>query len=159
MPEIISRESFKVMSFFGLGKSVVHISKSVYEEILNHAKESYPNECCGVLVGGIYQERKIFESHRTANANTDRAHDRYLIDPKELNLIDKIARSQGFDVIGFYHSHPDHPDKPSATDREWAQPGYSYFIISVQGGKDTSVKSWSIEDDKAQFREEKIKLI
>ena len=139
-----------MISFFGLGKSVVHISKTVYEEILNHAKESYPHECCGVLVGGIFQDRKIFESHRATNANT--------IDANELNLIDKMARSQGLDVIGFYHSHPDHPDKPSATDREWAQHGYSYFIISVQGGKETSVKSWAIEDETGPFREEKIKL-
>ncbi len=148
-----------MISLFGLGKSVVHISKSVYEEILNHAKESYPHECCGVLTGAIFQERKIFESHRTANVDTERSHDRFMIDPKELNLIDKIARSQGMDVIGFYHSHPDHPDKPSPTDREWAQPGYSYFIISVKGGKDTSVKSWAIEDETGPFREEKIKLI
>ena len=136
----------------------MHISKTVYEEILNHAKESYPHECCGVLVGGIFQDRKIFESHRATNAHTDRAPDRSLIHAQELNLIDKMARSQGLDVIGFYHSHPDHPDKPSATDREWAQHGYSYFIISVQGGKETSVKSWAIEDETGPFREEKIKL-
>lgn len=146
------------MSFLGLGKSVIHISKAVYEEIINHAKESYPHECCGVLIGSTFETRKIFESQRAENSNKERAHDRYIIDPGELNLIDKIARSQGMDVMGFYHSHPDHPDKPSATDREWGQPGYSYFIISVKGGKDVSVRSWMIDGEDGPFKEEKIKI-
>ena len=131
------------MGLFGFGKTSVHISRSVYEEILRHAKEAYPNECCGVLVG----------------ANTDRAHDRYIIDPKEFNLIDKMARSCSMDVMGFYHSHPDHPDKPSETDREWGQTGYSYIIVSVKGGKDTSARSWMIEEDTSPFTEEKIKIL
>ncbi|MCL4872825.1 M67 family metallopeptidase [bacterium] len=147
-----------MLSFLGIGKSVIHISRSAYDEIINHAKESYPHECCGVLVGATYTARRIFESQRANNVNTERAHDRYIIDPKELNLIDKIARSQGMDVMGFYHSHPDHPDKPSETDREWGQPGYSYFIISVKGGKDVSVRSWMIEDEKGPFKEESIKI-
>ena len=126
------------MGLFGFGKTSVHISRSVYEEILRHAKEAYPNECCGVLVGANYGgERKIFESHRANNINTDRAHDRYIIDPKEFNLIDKMARSCSMDVMGFYHSHPDHPDKPSETDREWGQTGYSYIIegARLQAGR------------------------
>lgn len=147
-----------MISFLGFGKSVIHISKSVYEEMLNHAKEAYPNECCGVIVGATYHARKVFESHRASNANTERSHDRYLIDPRELNLIDKIARTQGMDVMGFYHSHPDHPDKPSQTDREWAQPGYSYVIISVKGGKNVSARSWIIEDETGPFIEEKLKI-
>ena len=148
------------MGLFGFGKTSVHISRSVYEEILRHAKEAYPNECCGVLVGANYGgERKIFESHRANNINTDRAHDRYIIDPKEFNLIDKMARSCSMDVMGFYHSHPDHPDKPSETDREWGQTGYSYIIVSVKGGKDTSARSWMIEEDTSPFTEEKIKIL
>jgi proteasome lid subunit RPN8/RPN11 len=148
------------MGLFGFGKTAVHISRSVHEEILAHAKEAYPNECCGVLVGANYGgERKIFESHRATNVNTDRAHDRYIIDPREFNLIDKMARSQSMDVMGFYHSHPDHPDKPSETDREWGQTGYSYIIIAVKGGKETSMRSWMIEDDTAPFTEEKIKVL
>lgn len=148
------------MGLFGFGKTAVHISRSVYEEILNHARESYPNECCGVLVGANYGgERKIFESHRATNANTDRAHDRYIIEANEFNLIDKMARSQSMDIMGFYHSHPDHPDKPSETDRQDGQTGYSYIIISVKGGKDTSMRSWMIEEDTSPFTEEKIKVL
>jgi len=148
------------MGLFGFGKTSVHISRSVYEEILRHAKEAYPHECCGVLVGANYGgERKIFESHRATNVNTERAHDRYIIDPNEYNLIDKMARSCSMDVMGFYHSHPDHPDKPSETDREWGQTGYSYMIVSVKGGTETSARSWMIEEDDSPFTEEKIKIL
>ena len=148
-----------MISFLGLGKSVIQISKSVYDEIINHAKEAYPNECCGVLVGTTYHAPKVFESHRATNANNDRAHDRYIIEANEFNLIDKMARSQSMDIMGFYHSHPDHPDKPSETDRQEGQTGYSYIIISVAGGKDVSARSWGIEDENASFKEEKIKII
>lgn len=146
--------------FFGFGsKSTITIPRGVYEEIINHAKESYPNECCGVIVGGSMKGRKIFDSQRATNTNTERANDRYIIDPRELNLIDKIARTQGMDIMGFYHSHPDHPDKPSATDREWGQPGYSYIIISVKGGTEVSVRSWIFNDDNEEFKEEKLEIV
>jgi proteasome lid subunit RPN8/RPN11 len=147
------------MSIFGIfDKPIINIPKSVYDEILTHAREAYPHECCGVLVGGCMKGKVVFESHRATNQNQERAKDRYLIDPKELNFIDKISRVQGMDILGFYHSHPDHPDKPSETDREWGQVGYSYVIISVKGGTEVSARSWIIEDDKAPFSEEKIKL-
>ncbi len=147
------------MSIFGIGsKPLITIPRSVYDEMLNHAKEAYPHECCGVVVGGCMKGKVVFESHRAKNINLERANDRYLIDPKELNFIDKISRTQGMDILGFYHSHPDHPDRPSETDREWGQVGYSYIIVSVKGGTEVSARSWIIEDDKAQFTEEKIKL-
>ncbi|MEK6759662.1 MAG: M67 family metallopeptidase [Deltaproteobacteria bacterium] len=147
------------MSFLGLGKNILQISKNVYDDIIAHSKEAYPHECCGVIVGAYYNGKKVFESHRADNVNLERAADRYIIDPKEFNLIDKMARTQGYDVVGFYHSHPDHPDKPSATDREWGQVGYSYIIVSVKKGTETSVRCWTIEDDKEPFKEEKIKVV
>lgn len=147
------------MSLFGVfDKPIISIPKPVYDEMLAHARETYPHECCGVLVGGSFKGKVVMESHRAKNLNLERANDRYLIDPKELNFIDKISRVQGMDILGFYHSHPDHPDRPSDTDREWGQVGYSYVIISVKGGTEVSARSWIIEDDKAPFSEEKIKL-
>lgn len=147
------------MSLFGLGKSVINIPKHIYEEIINHSKDSYPHECCGVLLGGMLKGKKVFESHRAKNANTERANDRYIIDPKELHLIDRMARNQGMDIIGFYHSHPDHPDKPSPTDREWGQAGYSYIIVSVNKGTEVSARSWIFEEENEPFKEEKIKVV
>lgn len=145
--------------FFGIGKSVITIPRSVYDEIIAHSKEAYPHECCGVVVGGTLKGKRIFESHRAANTNTERANDRYLIDPKELNFIDKVARTQGMDILGFYHSHPDHPDKPSATDREWGQAGYSYIIVSVKKGTDVSARCWTFDEDSEPFNEEKLEIV
>jgi proteasome lid subunit RPN8/RPN11 len=140
-------------------KISISIPQYVYDEIIDHAKGEYPNECCGVLVGTIFnKDKKVFSSHRATNVNPDRTKDRYLIDPKEINFIDRQARTETLDIIGFYHSHPDHPDRPSEYDRELGQPGYSYVIVSVKGGSDISAKSWAFEDDGEAFKEEKIKV-
>ena len=146
------------MFFFGK-KSTVNVPSRVYGQIIEHAKEAYPHECCGVLVGNIMGNvRKLFESYRAANINTERANDRYVIDPKEINIIDKTARVEGLEIMGFYHSHPDHPDRPSQFDREMGQPGWSYIIVSVNKGTDVSVKSWIFTEDKEPYKEEAIKV-
>jgi proteasome lid subunit RPN8/RPN11 len=143
---------------FGIGGPAIHIPRHVYEEMVEHAKGDYPNECCGAIVGAIYKDKRVFESHRMRNINTERSSDRFIIDPNELNIIDKQARVANLDVIGFYHSHPDHPDKPSEYDREWAHPGYSYLIISIKGGDEVKARSWIVEEDEGSFKEEKIKI-
>lgn len=143
---------------FGLGKPTFSIKKHTYDEMLVHAAEAYPNECCGVLVGSHYKGKKAFGSYRAENINKERSKDRYMIEPRELHLIDKMARAEGMDIMGFYHSHPDHPDKPSETDRELAHAGYSYVIISVQKGVCASSKCWAFEEDNEPFHEEKLKI-
>jgi proteasome lid subunit RPN8/RPN11 len=140
-------------------KSKIKVVKTAYQQIIEHAKEAYPNECCGALVGHVMGGRKVFSAERMTNTNTDRAHDRYVIDPHEFNLIDKVSRSQGCEIIGFYHSHPDHPNRPSEEDRKSGQLDYSYIIVSVQGGTEVSAKCWIFNDEKAPFSEEKIELI
>lgn len=144
---------------FGIGGPSVYIPKHVYDEMFEHARQEYPNECCGVVVGSIYNDKRIFESHRTRNINKERAKDRFIMDPDELNMLDKQARVSNLDILGFYHSHPDHPDKPSEYDREWAHPGYSYIIISVKAGKDLRARSWIVEENDSAFKEEKIKVV
>ncbi|MBI5971245.1 MAG: M67 family metallopeptidase [Deltaproteobacteria bacterium] len=146
------------MLFNITGRPPLYIEKAAYDEMLLHAKEAYPHECCGVLVGSGLKDKRVFQSHRVKNTNTDRAKDRYNIDPVEIHIIDRSARAEGLDVLGFYHSHPDHPDRPSEYDREWGQVGYSYVIVSVMNGKDVSVKSWVIADEKDPYKEEKIKV-
>ena len=121
--------------FLNFNKNCLHIPRQVYDEVLAHAEQSYPHECCGVLVGSALKDRRVFAAHTATNVNVERATDRYIIDPMEINIIDRQARAEGLDILGFYHSHPDHPDRPSEFDREWGQPGYSYVIISVKNGK------------------------
>jgi proteasome lid subunit RPN8/RPN11 len=142
-----------------LKKGSIRIPTNVYKEIMDHARDSYPEECCGYLLGNDLKTRKVFYVERGTNKNTERARDRYIIDPKEMNMVDKQARVQALDIIGFYHSHPDHPDRPSEFDREMGQPGYSYLIVSVKDGKETSARSWIFEEEGEPFKEEAVKVV
>ncbi len=135
-------------------KTKLRVPEDVYSLITAHAREEYPHECCGVLIGNAMMGRKIFYAERCTNVNRDTPHNRYLMDPAEINLADKGARAQSLELMGFYHSHPDHPDRPSEYDREMAQPGYSYIIVSVKGGTEVSVKSWTFEEEDDPFKEE-----
>lgn len=132
---------------------MLYLSKKIYNEIINHAKNSYPHEGCGVLVG---RDKKVVRIYLLENINKERANDRYEINPGDLLRVEKEAKKDGLEVIGFFHSHPDHPDKPSEFDRTRAWPFYSYLIVSVHNGKDVSVKSWIFEDEKEPFREEEV---
>ena len=139
-------------------KKGIKLTKEAYEHIVEHAKETYPNECCGILIGNSMTEKKVFYVQMATNLNKERAFDRYVMDPTEIYLADKEARSQSLELMGFYHSHPDHPDRPSEYDREMGQAGYSYIIVSVNKGTDVSVKSWSFKKDDEPFKEEAIRL-
>jgi proteasome lid subunit RPN8/RPN11 len=142
---------------------MIQISRAVYDGIISDAKKSYPHECCGLLVGRCGDEygteKTVVRARTTENTNKERARDRYEIDPGDFNRIDREARSEGLDILGFYHSHPDHPDRPSEFDRERGQPGYSYMIVSVTGRGKISVKSWLLTEQDEPFVEEDIKLI
>lgn len=135
---------------------MISIPKKIYNEIISHAKASYPHEGCGVLVG---KNKNVAKIYPVENINKERANDRYEIDPKALLLVEKEAKKDSLEVVGFFHSHPDHPDRPSEFDRQRAWPFYSYVIVAVQNGKDVSVKSWTFEDENEPFREEEMEIL
>ncbi len=143
---------------------MVKFSKSVYNKIVSHAKADYPNECCGALIGnhqfGLDGVREVLEARPMTNKNEDRAHDRFLLDEKEQIALEKELRGTSSDVIGYYHSHPDHPSAPSPTDKEYAQPDSSYIIISVHAKDrdDAEIKltSWAFEEMEDPFSEEEV---
>jgi proteasome lid subunit RPN8/RPN11 len=114
---------------------MLKLRKSDYEAIRTHGEETYPHECCGILLGHIEDDgtRTVTSIARAGNTRTDSAHNRYNIDPRELVKIQRAGR--GEDIIGFYHSHPDHPARWSKTDlaeAHWF--GCSYVITSVEKG-------------------------
>jgi proteasome lid subunit RPN8/RPN11 len=122
-----------------------------------HAAASYPDECCGVLIGRILDDSTVVESVLAAdNERDDSRHNRYLINPETVLAAHKAARALGLDVVGYYHSHPDHPARPSEFDREHAWPGVSYLIVSVEKGSVADARSWRLADDREKFDEEKI---
>lgn len=125
---------------------MLKIGKSHYEEIRRHGEETYPHECCGVLLGQIEDEtRTVTATARAGNTRTDSAYNRYNIDPKDLVRIQRLGRERGEDIIGFYHSHPDHPARWSQTDlaeAHWF--GCSYVITSVEKGEAVLTNSFEL---------------
>ena len=144
---------------------MLQIHFTEYETLRAHGEETYPNECCGVLLGkkidgdGINRVDQIV---RAGNTRTDSAHNRYNIAPQELVRIQRQARTQGLDIVGFYHSHPDHPAQWSPTDfaeAHWL--GCSYVITSVEQGKAVLTNSFLLtgrEEDTKKFEDESIQI-
>ena len=130
------------------------IPADVYESIRQHGERTYPHECCGVLLGRADDEgNTVGAAVEAGNTRTDSAHNRYHIAPQELIRIQRQGRERGLDIVGFYHSHPDHPAQWSKTDFEEAHwIGCSYVITSVAQGKAEVTNSFlltgSVEDDK-----------
>jgi proteasome lid subunit RPN8/RPN11 len=142
---------------------MLKIGSRDYAEIRRHGEETYPHECCGVLLGQMDGDLRIVTSTaRCGNTRTDSPQNRYHIDPKELVRIQRQGRERDEDIIGFYHSHPDHPAQWSKTDLEEAHwIGCSYVITRVAKGKADVTNSFGLtgrdETDK-EFLEEKIEV-
>ena len=142
---------------------MLKIDKSHYEALRRHGEETYPHECCGVLLGTMNGEQRIVTSTaRCGNTRNDSPHNRYHIDPRELVRIQREGRERGEEIVGFYHSHPDHPAQWSSTDlaeAHWF--GCSYVITSVAKGKAETTNSFELmgsnETDKT-FVDEQIEI-
>ena len=143
---------------------MLRIEYSDYEALRAHGEETYPHECCGVLLGKSRPDGNyVAQVVRAGNTRTDSAHNRYNIAPQELVKIQRQARNAGLDIIGFYHSHPDHPAQWSTTDfaeAHWL--GCSYVITSVEKGKAATTNSFLLtgtEEDNKKFEDEAIEIL
>ena len=132
------------------------ISKTLLGKIHTHGKESYPEEGAGFLLGRAdATSRLVTEILTLTNSRENTArHNRYLLTPQDMMRGEDEAERLGLDVIGVFHSHPDHPNLPSEFDREWAMPWFSYIITSVHSGAAVESRSWRLTDDRARFEEE-----
>jgi proteasome lid subunit RPN8/RPN11 len=139
---------------------MIELSAQHLEEIRRHGEQEYPHECCGLLLGRISEDgraKTVSEIYSVSNAREEAArHNRSLITPDEYMRGERHARGRGLDVVGNYHSHPDHPAVPSAFDLEHAWPTWSYVIISVSEGRAADLRSWEMEADRSRFVEEEI---
>lgn len=143
---------------------MLQISYADYEAMRTHGEETYPHECCGVLLGkneaGV--GNRVQQIVRAGNTRTDSAHNRYNIAPQELVKIQRQARGLGLDIVGFYHSHPDHPAQWSTTDfaeAHWL--GCSYVITSVEKGKAATTNSFLLTgtaEENKKFQDEAIEI-
>jgi proteasome lid subunit RPN8/RPN11 len=134
---------------------MIQLSQSAHASLRRHGEETYPHECCGVLLGQFNDDgsKTVSRVARCGNTREDSPHNRYSIDPRDLIRIQREGRERGEDIVGFYHSHPDHPAQWSTTDlaeAHWF--GCSYVITSVEKGKAVLTNSFlltgSDEDDK-----------
>jgi proteasome lid subunit RPN8/RPN11 len=134
------------------------IEPDLLQRIHAHGEETYPEEGAGLLLGEAdATSRLVADIFTLDNAREDSArHNRYQLSPQDLIRVEKEADERGLDVIGVFHSHPDHPNQPSEFDREHALPWYSYLITSVEKGHAVESRSWRLLEDRSQFEEESI---
>jgi len=128
----------------------------VFDEIDAHAREAYPEECCGLLIAT--GEKKVVDCVRVKNEYSGPKHDRYHIDPLELYRADRAASKRGLVVAGIYHSHPDYPATLSKFDVEHSFPWYSYVVVSVPKGEAGDTRSWLPNEERKSVAEEKIEI-
>ncbi len=142
----------------------VTITAELAEKIRAHGAETYPHECCGALLGreelieGRKIVREILGLYPLVNRRDDSPRNRFSVTSEDVRAAEKAAGEQELEVVGWYHSHPDHPARPSQYDRDHAWPWYSYIIVSVANGKPEDMTSWRLNDDREEFSSEGIEV-
>ncbi len=131
----------------------LRLKAGILEAVRAHAEHGYPQETCGIFVGHPGADPEALEFYPVANVVTERARDRYLIDPLEQLRIEKRAWHKGMEIVGFYHSHPDHPARPSQFDTDHAWPVWTYVVVSVEQGKLTRATAWQLIEEARRFEE------
>jgi proteasome lid subunit RPN8/RPN11 len=137
---------------------MLRLSTSLVEEIRREGERAYPAECCGVLAGRPGEVKEVLKLVPVTNRRTDDPH-RYLIAPDDLRRIEAELRSSGLEVLGCYHSHPDHPAVPSAFDTDQAWPWYSYIILGVDRARAAELTSWVLDDDRSAMSPESVDVL
>lgn len=131
----------------------IALTAAVDAAIRAHGRETFPHECCGAMLG---KDGVVREAYALANTTEEGPRRRFLVRPDDYRVAEKRAREAGLDLLGFYHSHPDHPAKPSQYDLDHAWPSFSYVIVSVMAGEDKLLTSWRLQDDRSAFAEETV---
>ncbi len=133
----------------------IALTHTALHKIKVHAMEAYPEECCGVLVGlETDSGKEVYDVIRIDNAKEENRKRRFLITPADYTRAEAAASAEGLGVMGFYHSHPDHPSRPSQFDLDHAWPWCSYVIAAVEERIPAAVKSWVLKEDRSGFDEE-----
>jgi len=147
------------------------MSTEIAQKIRQHGADSYPLECCGALLGRDGFDgtsatadsvqspiREILALFPLVNRREDSPHNRFSVTAEDVRDAEKAALGKKLDLVGWYHSHPDHPARPSQYDQEHAWPWYSYVIVSVAGGKPAEMTSWRLSDDRSEYASEEIAI-
>ncbi len=139
---------------------MIRLKSADIEEIKQIAQKTYPHECCGVMVGSVESGVKtVTQVIPAENQRTDSPANRYLITPDLLNELEKKLKGTDRAILGFFHSHPDVPARPSTYDQDHAWPWYSYVIVSVNKGEAGEIHNWILRDDRSAFDAEKMEIL
>jgi len=150
---------------------ILGLSQELADKIRAHGAETYPHECCGALLGrdldapatpssegASLASREVTALFPLVNRRDDSPRNRFSVTSEDVRDAEKAARQKGIDVVGWYHSHPDHPSRPSQFDQDHAWPWYSYIIVSVANGRPETMTSWRLTDDRTQFTPENLEV-
>jgi proteasome lid subunit RPN8/RPN11 len=129
------------------------LTDAVAAAIRAHGRDAYPHECCGALIG---REGAVTEAFALPNTTEEGPRRRFLVRPDDYRVAEAHASARGAELLGFYHSHPDHPAEPSRYDLDHAWPFFSYVILSVRNGEPAQMRSWRLREDRSQFDEESL---
>jgi len=144
--------------------TTIELPSQEWEKIRAHGARDYPNECCGFLLGAQDDGRRLVRDvwpapnlhEETADENRRR---RYTITPADMLAGQTYADEKGLDIVGVYHSHPDHPARPSQYDLDHAVwPWWSYIIVGVEKGTPALLTSWALAEDRSKFEEETVEI-
>ena len=133
----------------------LRLGSGVLEAIQQHGRETYPHECCGALIG---RDGEVASTVALPNITEEGPRRRFRVSDADYMKVERAASAANADLLGFYHSHPDHPARPSQYDLDHALPFFSYVIISVASGTPGDVRSWKLRDDRSAFDEEPLTL-
>ena len=131
----------------------IRLEHGIDDAIRAHGVETYPNECCGALIG---RDGVITATYALPNTTEEGPRRRFLVRPDDYREAEKQASAAGGDLLGFYHSHPDHPARPSQYDLDHAWPFFSYIIVSVREGVSEDMTSWRLREDRSAFDPEEL---
>ena len=131
----------------------MRLSDVVLNGIREHGRDTYPDECCGALIG---RDGNVSEVFALPNTTEEGPRRRFLVRPADYRAAEARASQIDCELLGFYHSHPDHPAEPSQYDLEHAWPFFCYVIVSVRDGVARDLRAWRLRDDRSQFDEEEV---
>jgi len=137
------------------GQSSIRVRPPVLDRIREHAASAYPYECCGALIGNDQDGTvEVVDARPLENVTDEGPRRRFRVSADDYRQSEAHARDAGADLVGFYHSHPDHPAEPSQYDLDHAWPNFSYVIVSVRAGQPGDWRSWRLKADRSSFVEE-----
>jgi proteasome lid subunit RPN8/RPN11 len=126
------------------------VDAAIDREIRRHGEETYPHECCGALIG---TGNRVMATVALPNTTEEGPRRRFMVRPSDYRVAEQKAGELGGDLLGFYHSHPDHPARPSQYDLDHAWPTFAYIIVAVAQGKSEAMTVWYLREDRSAFDE------